>query len=135
MRTIFMTIALVMLMGVALVAGTTEKAMKGNDQATFDGTLVCLACDLKGNEGARAECKVFGHRHALKTKDGKYIAFLENKYSKDLINGEKCHNQKITVHGIYHANANMLDVETFEIGGKTKGWCDGCKSMDGCAMK
>jgi hypothetical protein len=118
---------------VAVQADETSKTKAAHE--TFDGTLVCLGCDLKKAEGARAACSVFGHKHALKTADGKYVNLLENQYSKDLLAGEKYHDKQISIHGIYYATANQLDVETFTIDGKQKGWCDGCKSMDGCAVK
>ena len=107
-----------------------EKAGKHVD---FEGKLVCLGCDLKSSEDARAACSVYGHKHALKTDDGKYITFLENQYSEDLIKGEKYQNKDIKVHGVYHASANQLDVESFEVDGKTNAWCGNCKAMDGCA--
>ncbi len=108
-----------------------QKPMK----ASFEGKLVCLGCDLKKSEDARAACSVYGHDHVLKKADGTYISFLENDYSKDLINGKKYHNQNIQVTGVYHDNANMLDVETFTVDGKKKGWCGHCQAMDGCSFK
>lgn len=122
------------------VAGLTSVATAGESapaakHATFEGKLVCLGCDLKTADGARAACKTFGHDHALKTKDGKYITFLPNQYSKPLIEGEKYHNQEVSVHGIFHAKANTLDVETFTASGKQHGWCGHCKAMDGCPFK
>lgn len=124
---------MLLIAAVAIQAGETTKGKAAHE--TFDGTLVCLGCDLKKAEGARAACSAFGHKHALKTADGKYINLLENQYSKDLLAGEKYHNKKVSIHGIYFANANQLDVETFTVDGKKKGWCDGCKSMDGCMAK
>lgn len=118
---------------VAVQAGETTKTKAAHE--TFQGTLVCLGCDLKKAEGARTACSAFGHKHALKTADGKYINLLENQYSQDLLAGEKYHDMKISIHGIYYATANQLDVETFTVDGKQKGWCDGCKSMDGCMVK
>lgn len=105
------------------------------EHATIKGTLVCLGCSLKKAEGANAACSVFGHTHALKTEDGKYVSFLQNKFSKDLLNGEKYHNKTVEVHGVYFASANLLDVENFTADGKKKAWCDQCSSMDGCSIK
>ncbi len=119
-------------MSAPLIAG--EKVEK-SEHATFDGKLVCLGCDLKKAEGARAACSAFGHRHALKTKDGKYVNFLDNQYSADLLKGEKYNNKDITVHGVYYADANLVDVETFTVDGKSMGWCGHCSTMDGCAAK
>ena len=130
-----LTILSVLLLAAVISVQAGEVTTPKAAHESFDGTLVCLGCDLKKAEGARAACSAFGHKHALKTADGKYISLLENQYSKDLVAGEKYHNQKVSIHGIYHANANQLDVETFTVEGKTKGWCDGCKSMDGCAAK
>ena len=125
-------VMMLMITSLTLTAGE-QKAMNMGQKATFEGTLVCLGCTLKSEEGARAACKEFGHTHALKTEDGKFINFLENKYSQDLLKGEKYGNKKITVRGIYHASANLMDVESFTVDGKMKTWCDHCKAMDGCA--
>ena len=109
-----------------------HKHEKKVDQETFTGTLVCLGCDFKKAEGARAACTAYGHKHALKTKDGQYFSFLENDYSVDLIKGEKYHNKKLTVQGVQFAAANLIDVKSFEVEGKTKSWCNHCNAMDGC---
>ena len=109
--------------------GEKEQDMHGE----YQGTLVCLGCSLKG-DGARSACKEYGHTHALKTGDDEYILFLVNQYSADLMAGEKFHNKEVAVHGVYFANANQLDVETYEVDGKKYGWCDHCSAMDGCAF-
>ncbi|MCK5125827.1 MAG: hypothetical protein KAR42_06195 [candidate division Zixibacteria bacterium] len=101
-------------------------------KTTFEGTLVCVGCDLKKNEGARAACKTTGCNHAIKTSDGKYINLLENQYSSDLIKGGDFHNKQIKVEGVYFAKANLLDVESYTIDGKQKNWCGHCSKMDGC---
>ncbi|MDH4157495.1 MAG: hypothetical protein OEW00_09510 [candidate division Zixibacteria bacterium] len=116
----------------AQTAGAKMTEGKMSQPMDFEGTLVCQACDLKNAEGARAECKTYGHTHALKTSDGHLINFLPNKYAADLMAGEKYHNQKVKVHGVYFANANQLDVETFEVDGKKMGWCEHCSAMDVC---
>ncbi|MCP4580563.1 MAG: hypothetical protein GY839_03020 [candidate division Zixibacteria bacterium] len=122
-------IAVLLIIGaVTALAGDKTEAK----HADFEGTLVCLGCDLKNAEDARSACSVFGHTHALKTDDGKYINFLENQYSTDLLDGGKYHNKDVKVHGIYHASANLLDVETFSVDGKSKNWCSHCKTMDSC---
>ena len=137
-----LTFSFIMLFSLNLMADhhNTKSKMKKStaakaEQVTVEGTLVCAACDLKATEGAGAACKVYGHRHALKTRDGKYINFLENKYSEDLIRGEKYHNKKMTVRGIRYANANLLEVESFEVGDKKMTWCNHCSAMDACMAK
>lgn len=114
--------------------GHAHDAMKANMQ-TFEGTLVCVNCTLKETEGARAECKVSGCQHSIKTADGKYINLLENKYSRDLIKGGDMHNKPIKITGTFFADAQMLDVQSFTIDGKTKSWCDHCSAMDECMAK
>lgn len=109
----------------------TASMKTSGEHVTLEGTLVCLACSLKP-EGANADCKTFGHTHSLKTDDGKFISFLENKFSSDLINGEKYHNKKVEIHGVYYTNANTLDVESFTVDGKQKTWCANDMAMDGC---
>jgi len=119
------------LTGMSLMAGT-EKAPPKGKHVSLKGKLVCLGCDLKSTQGARAACPVYGHKHVLKTGDGQYINFLENRYSEDLIKGEKYHGKSIQVEGVYYPEALTLDVETFTVGGQQVGWCDGHKSMDSC---
>lgn len=133
---IVMTVLLVLVASIA-VAGEKKSEMKAElkaENATFEGKLVCLGCDLKKAEGARAECSVYGHQHALKTSDGKYVNLLENKYSADLLNGEKYSGKNIKIQGVYYANANQLDVESFTVVDKTMSWCGQCKTMDGCMV-
>jgi hypothetical protein len=123
----------------AAFAGEGQANKKGEEKAeaehvNMEGTVVCLGCSLKKGEGARAECGEYGHTHALKTADGHYVSFLPNKYAADLMAGEKFHNKEAKVHGVMFANANQLDVETYEVDGQKYGWCDHCTAMDGCAF-
>jgi hypothetical protein len=136
--TTFLTLSLMLIAAVAM-AGEQESPKKAEQQVgskaqhvDMEGTLVCLGCSLKA-EGARAQCSTFGHTHALKTADGQYITLLPNKYSADLLKGDKYDKAKLSVHGVYYANANQLDVESFTVGEKVMGWCEGHSAMDGCA--
>lgn len=129
---VILLVALVLMLAMPIMAGNYE-SKKATEALDYEGTLVCQACSLKKADGARAACSEYGHTHALKTKDDKFVSFLENQYSADLLKGEKYHNKKITVHGRYFANANVLDVEWFEVDGKKKAWCGHCESMDSCA--
>lgn len=125
----FLAMSTVALAGDDAEKEKVEKAAHGE----YTGTLVCLGCSLKG-EGANAQCADFGHTHALKTEDGKYLTFLPNKFSSNLLAGEKFHEKAVAVHGVYYANANQLDVQSYTIDGKDYGWCDHCTAMDGCAI-
>ena len=104
------------------------------EKKTFTGSLNCLACDLKIGAGANAQCKVYGHDHALKLMDGSYISFLENDYAELLIhaNEGKWHNRDVTVTGIFYPKTNMIDVINFEIMDKEFGWCTDHEKMDQC---
>ncbi|HUV30981.1 MAG TPA: hypothetical protein VMY05_07840 [Acidobacteriota bacterium] len=142
-KTSWLLVVIVSMLAVAATAddhgksnpeGTTEKA--DQKRVTLNGTLVCMGCDLKKAENARAECSEYGHTHVLKTEDGRYINLLENKYSADLLQADKYHNKKMEIHGIHHASANVIDVEAYAPqGGKKMSWCDHCKGMDACMAK
>ena len=131
-RILILTLAIFMVFGALVIAEEQEMMAKG-EHATFEGKLVCLGCTLKHEEGARSECTAFGHTFALQTKDGKFISFLKNKYSEDLFKGdEKYAGKDITVHGVYYADGNVLDVESFDFGDKQVTWCDVHHKMDTC---
>ncbi len=123
-----MVFAIVMLTAFSIVAAAGPKAEK----KTFTGTWVCLACDLKNVESVRAQCEDFGHRHCLKLNDGKYVQFLENDHSIDLIKGGGRHDTEITVTGLYDSNARTIDVENYTIDGRTSTWCAAHSKMDMC---
>lgn len=134
---ILMTVIMLSLLAAAVIAGNQYGDKSTSSEAklsSFSGQMVCLGCELKKADGAQANCAEFGHTHALKTEDGQYISLLENQYSKDLM-GEKYHNQHVEITGTLYAKANVLDVNSFKVNGKTKSWCSGCKSMDGCSVK
>lgn len=92
---------------------------KASDQApkkvTMKGTLVCLGCELKKAHGAGAQCSIYGHKHALKTADGKYYTFLENQKSEPLIKGEKWHGKKIEVSGTIFPGTQVIDVTGYKV--------------------
>lgn len=104
-------------------------------QVTWKGELVCLGCSLKAI-GAKSACSEFGCSHTLKTADGRYVAFLQNNFSKALLAGKDMHNKPIEITGTFFANANVLDVQSYAVdGGKEISWCDHCKGMDACTAK
>jgi len=143
-RLTLLTLLLVAAVAVTLTAGEGHGHKKeaqvqkasvemAGAEVTMKGQLVCLGCSLK-TDGAHAACSEFGCSHALKTSEGKYISFLQNKFSKNLMAGHDAHNKDVEVTGVFFANANVLDVTSYKVEeGKTISWCDGCKSMDACA--
>ncbi len=83
-------------------------------RVSMKGTLACLGCDLKKAHGAKAQCSVYGHKHALKTADGKYYTFLENEKSEPLIKGEKWHGKPVEVTGLLFPGTQVLEVVEFK---------------------
>jgi len=118
----------------ALITSNIDQVQAEGEHSTFKGKLVCLACTLKDEDGARAECRNFGHTHALRTSDGKFISFLENKYSEDLFKGEKYRDIEISASGVYYPEGNMLDVQSYTIDNITYSWCPNHEIMDSCNL-
>ncbi len=81
---------------------------------TMRGTLACLGCDLKKAHGASAQCSVYGHKHALKTSNGKYYTFLENARSEPLIKGEALHGKQVEVRGTVFPGSQVIEVTSYK---------------------
>ncbi len=81
---------------------------------TMKGTLACLGCDLKKAHGAGAQCSVYGHKHALKTSNGKYYTFLENAKSEPLIKGEALHGKRVEVRGTLFPGTQVIEVMSYK---------------------
>jgi hypothetical protein len=127
--------ALTVIAGDQETEATTSETKDAGEKVSLSGTLVCMGCSLKP-AGAHSACKEFGCSYVLKTAEGKYISFLNNKYSQPLAGGKGMQNKEVTINGAHFANANVLDVESFQVGdGKLMTWCDHCKTMDACAAK
>jgi len=123
---------IIFFVAISFAVGMVSFAAEKGVHKDFEGTLNCIGCDLKKAEGANSQCKIYGHTHGLKLEDGKYISFLENDKSADLIKGEGIHGMNVKVHGVYFSDANLLDVETYEVDGKTYSWCESHGAMDLC---
>jgi len=125
---------LVLNLAILLMIGALAFAGDKGEQKTFKGTLSCMGCDLKKADGANAQCKVYGHDHALKLEDGSYVSFMENDHSEKLINAAegKWHGQKVEITGKFFAKANVIDVKKFKAMDKEHSWCGGHKAMDQC---
>jgi hypothetical protein len=114
-------------LGFALLSTAPTRAQDGAkaegpkaQAATLKGTLTCLGCDLKKAHGAGAQCSVYGHKHALKTADGKYYTFLENAKSEPLIKGEKWHNKPLEVTGTVFPGSQVIEVKEYKVLEATK---------------
>jgi hypothetical protein len=108
------------------------QAERNSFHATFEGVLVCSASDAGEKGGIDGGCSIYGHRHALRTADGRFINFLENKNSEGLINGGEYHNKAMRIHGLYYSDTNLLDVDGFEVNDRPARWCSNHNVMDGC---
>jgi hypothetical protein len=84
-------------------------------KVTMKGPLVCLGCELKKAHGAGAQCNIYGHKHALKTTDGKYYTFLENQKSEPLIKGEKWHGKTLDVSGTLFPGTQIIEVSDYKV--------------------
>ena len=93
---------------------------------TIQGTNYCVTCGLKDEFEAKANCKTFGHHHALKVAsmidgcgetceefNGKTLHYIENEQSAKLLNGHK--DSKVKVKGKVFIDSGMIEVESFEV--------------------
>ena len=86
------------------------------EKVTIEGTIVCTCCALKHDSGANAQCSAYGHVDGLKTADGAYWSFINNKLGNDLsTNHAKYSGKKVKITGKTFHNAHFIDVEKVEI--------------------
>ena len=94
-------------------------------EATVEGTNFCVGCTLKKREGAAAQCKIYGHKHALKVdkavdKDGKELTrmkgwvlhYLDTEKSQDVLKSH--HGEKLTIKGKVYPKERVLEVNSFK---------------------
>ncbi|MBI4512214.1 MAG: hypothetical protein HY698_21455 [Deltaproteobacteria bacterium] len=90
---------------------------------TIVGENYCLGCALKKEQGAAAQCSVYGHRHALKVESatgpggsalpelqGATVHYLENDASASLVKGDELHGKKVEIKGKLFAREKTLEV-------------------------
>lgn len=118
---------------VQIEAVTTATPKLGEGDAVITGTLLCLGCSLKKEEGANAQCSIYGHQTALKIETvvffgsrepdknyrGKIVFFLTNDRSAELLKA-KYHGRKITIVGRMFLKANLVDVRFVKFTPKKK---------------
>lgn len=117
---------LIGLLAVACAKEADEKpaVVPRSQQVTVVGENYCLGCALKKEEGAAAQCSVYGHRHALRVEsaagaDGAPIAalageslhYLDNDQSAPLVKGEELHKKRVEVKGRLFAPERTLEVQ------------------------
>lgn len=110
-----MLVAALVALSFALLSGAPLQAQGTKPKTvTLKGTLACLGCDLKKAHGAGAQCSVYGHKHALKTSNGKYYTFLENTKSEPLIKGEALHGKTVEVRGTVFPGSQVIEVLSYK---------------------
>ena len=106
-------------------------ACEGEDSAVSEffsltGINYCVSCGLKEAHGAAANCKVYGHQHALNVSKyltpcgkersecvGMTLYYLANDKSRELREGLL--NETVTVKGKIYWMQSMIEVEEFEV--------------------
>lgn len=122
-------------------AGVTEDKEKATEIEEIQGELVCVACELKREQGAHAQCDIYGHKHGFKLEDGSLWSFIENDRSKLLISNKVPGKNitKVTVYGRKFPKAHYIDVDRFKVCEKGQNekivckeyaWCIVFKRMD-----
>ena len=96
--------------GVGKPAASAQESLE-----TINGEIICLGCTLKKEQGAKAQCSVYGHTNGLKTSDGKIWTFLENDSSTKLVNDHSLAGKKAEIKGKIYENANYIEVESYKV--------------------
>lgn len=102
---------------------SAEESRLATQTITVVGENYCLGCALKKEQGAAAQCSVYGHRHALRVEKaaaeggrplqqlaGETLHYLDNDQSKSLLGGEELHNKRVEVKGKLFAPERTLQV-------------------------
>jgi hypothetical protein len=110
-------VAAALMLTTAASAGNTQR-----HQRTLSGTYVCLTCEMEKIEGARCQCDVYGHHYCLRLDDGRYVSFLPNDHSMDLIKGGGRKDFRMKVTGLYNPQSRSIDVQSYEIDGIKTVW-------------
>jgi hypothetical protein len=78
---------------------------------TLVGRIVCLACALKVEYRAPADCTVTGHSFGFRAEDGNLFMLLETDRSRPLLKGEKYAYQIVQVTGRRYPRSMILEVQ------------------------
>jgi hypothetical protein len=95
--------------------GKTIEAAETTGVETIKGKVVCFGCTLKKEKGAEAQCSLYGHINAIRTKDGKIWTILENDKSTELIHNHDYVGSDIEIRGKKIAEAQVIEVDSFKI--------------------
>ncbi len=95
--------------------GEKVEAITQASPVTLKAKVICLGCALKKEQGAKAQCSIYGHKNALKTEDGRVWTILENDVSKELINSHEYAGKEVEIAGKVFANTQIIEIETFKL--------------------
>lgn len=98
-----------------MMTGVTSTAQAKDQSETIKGQVVCFGCSLKKEQGAKAQCSVYGHKNAIKMKNGKIWSILENDASAELIKNHEYAGNNVEITGKKLANAQTIEVESFKV--------------------
>ena len=82
---------------------------------TFKGEVICLGCSLKKEQGAKAQCSIYGHQNVIKSEDGKIWTILENDVSTELISSHGYVGKEVEIIGKHFGNTQTIEIETFKV--------------------
>jgi hypothetical protein len=75
--------------------------------------LVCITCKLQQEDGAKSDCKTFGHKYGIWSAEGNLWTLIPNNQSKKLLT-EKYLGKKVEIVGKKYANARYIEVESIK---------------------
>lgn len=102
----------VMLLGLGMLPGIQAQAA---ESTVIHGDVVCFGCALKKEQGAKAQCSVYGHVNAVRLGDGKIWSILENDQSKELVQNHDYAGKHVHIQGRQIPEAQTIEVESFEV--------------------
>lgn len=110
----------VMVVVAGFATASSSFAQDGSSETVVTGQNICLGCSLKKEQGAGAQCSIYGHKHSLRVTSaivsgkeapkmkGWVLHYLETKKSEDAI--KKHHGQSLTIVGRVYADERVLEV-------------------------
>jgi len=90
------------------------EAVTGASPITLEAEVICLGCSLKKEQGAKAQCSIYGHRNALRA-DGEIWTILENDEATELINSHEYAGKIVKIEGKSFPGTHIIQVGSFEV--------------------
>jgi hypothetical protein len=80
---------------------------------TVLGQLVCITCKLQQEDGAKSDCKTYGHKYGIWSAEGNLWTLIPNNQSKKLLT-DKYLGKKVEIVGKKYTNARYIEVESIK---------------------